>query len=197
MPDRLTDVEWYELLSERDAFKLTIRACAALEAEVDALATEMFRSPIPRGIKSIGSFNKRIRVAAAVGVVPPHLIAPMDKLWELRNDFAHGDILELTAEHVVPVEQSYRSIGLEDTPAAELLTLSTQPVHKLVVLLQLTRVMIQASAEIVRRERDDAMRNSVIRQAVISRLQASSIPSEEAVGTPTITQHNPPGEPHD
>jgi hypothetical protein len=54
VPDRLSPDEWTNLLGdERDTFKLTIRAWAALEAEIDASAEALFRVPMDGGMRSL------------------------------------------------------------------------------------------------------------------------------------------------
>jgi hypothetical protein len=184
--------QWLALLrTETDPFKLTIRGCAAIEADMDAYCDELFRSPMPDGMTSLGLFAKRLPVAAALGVVPANLVGPMKALWKVRNQFAHGDRTDLSERDLVDLRNAYASADYVTAEAKA--NLDRHPEWSLTYLLIATRAAIRGASEYLLRERDDAQRNAAIRMAIDERLRASAvgIPSQEALGIPAVTSDRP------
>jgi hypothetical protein len=183
MPELLSESEWFELLqNERDAFRLSIRGCAALEAQMNAACEELFRSPMPGGMKSLGPFVKRLQVAAAIGVVPAHIIDPLKKLWKLRNDFAHGDLTELTDARMEDVRKAFvqKEVAAEKLPSAFRFfakPVAGNAVLHLVMVLNLARTTIELATNELRAERD-AHQGSALREAIIAQLTKGPAPSE-------------------
>jgi hypothetical protein len=168
MPERLTDEQWDELLRlERDAFKLTIRGFAALEAEIDAGCDRLFVQPIEGGAKTIGSLAKRIAVASALGVIPAEALPLVRFLLRLRHNFAHGDAFDLTGAQANELRRL-----LFPAPSPETLRhLDLQPARETLALaLVVVRAGIQGSTEAIVRERDEAMHGLMVRRAIEARL---------------------------
>jgi hypothetical protein len=149
VPDRLSPGEWSTLLSdERDTFKLTIRAWAAIEAEIDASSEALFRVPMDGGMRSLGPITKRISVASALGVVPDVIAPALRALQKLRNDFAHGDIHELDDLRADALLQKLRETDVL-TGDLERLVEGESPLNKLRGVLLIVMGFVQRAGEFV------------------------------------------------
>jgi len=87
-----------ELIAEKDAFRLTVRAHAEIEQLVlMALQSVFVDSKLPDDLKHIG-FARSLSLAIALGLIPPELKQVVKSLTDLRNEFAHaGGPNELSA----------------------------------------------------------------------------------------------------
>lgn len=174
MPERLSDDEWARLLREEsDAFRLTIRAWAALEAEIDALTEQLFRAPIDGGMKGLGTIYKRISVASALGVVPRKLAPTLHEIRLLRNDFAHGDIEDIEeprADAIVKVMFESRFIPDE----LRLPIGKETPRRKLELTLTVLRSGIKASGNSHYQRQMEAEQALAVQRAVAEQVKRST-----------------------
>lgn len=141
---RLTREEYDAFVfGEDDAFRLAILGHAALEAEINAALDEAFENGMLPEIKSL-HFRARLALIIALGVVPlPHQAA-IGALATLRNKFAHGDVSELTPEHVRPLADTFGVIAGDNTQA---LLIRADPMLVLRMALVAGRVIIDASID--------------------------------------------------
>src|SRR5258708_4678525 len=96
MPDALDQDAFARLLNlEKDTFRLTVRGHAAIEGELDALIAEAFAFGMPDFLRRMG-VGRKVEVASGLGYLIPEFVDPMARLTKLRNEFAHGDLDELT-----------------------------------------------------------------------------------------------------
>jgi hypothetical protein len=173
MPERLSDDGWLRLLEEeQDAFRLTIRAWAALEAEIDALTEQLFRVPMQGGIKNLGSIWKRISVASALGVVPKELAPALDSLRQLRNDFAHGDVYDIDETRANSIIEAIYKSGY--TPEAlRPFVDRMSPRKKLELAFNILRAAIQAAGKLLYQWQRDARQSLAVKMAIQERLNQS------------------------
>ena len=144
MPERLTEDQWKALLRrERDTFKLTIRGCSALEAEIDAHCEALFRVPVRGGMGSFGQAGRKAVIAEALGVLPSGLAPTLRKLYEIRNDFAHGDLDELDQERADQLLRTLDQAKVVTPPLAGLLA-RARPRDKLQNVLRVLMLAVHA-----------------------------------------------------
>jgi hypothetical protein len=138
VPERLTDEEFSALLrEEKDVFRLIIRGWAAIEADLNAYAAEAFTYPLDVEFARLAGVRQRIAIAAALGVVPAALAPALNAIATLRNEFSHGDRVELTVERAASFREVFRE-WLSDGSYAVLE--QVPPIYTVVYALNVARV---------------------------------------------------------
>jgi hypothetical protein len=147
------------------------RGFAAIEADIDTFVEEAFALPLPGGVRGLGGFERRLAIAAALGVVPGPYVAAFKTLARVRHDFAHGNITELSEERARQLREAFRDITPEDVFA----TLEgTDPHYSLVFALVVTRLIVQKAAELSRERRQEIQRlreGDAIQRALRTRVE--------------------------
>jgi hypothetical protein len=170
VPDQFGDAKWNALIREPDTFKLAIRGFAAIEADIDAFIEEAFESPLPGGSRSLGGFDRRLRVAAALGLAPT-FVAPISALARIRHDFANGNIDVIDEARARALGRAYESALPPDAVAA---IEGLSPRNTLAAALIGARAMIRVSVEAVRIRRAELSRpaeGEAFRQAILNQLR--------------------------
>ena len=138
-------------MAEQDPFKLAIRCQSELEAMIDAAILDAFVGSKPKP-RELGPFDRRLRLAIAMGVIDSKLEGSLRALARLRNDFAHGTIEHLTLA---------RAKGLID-PALfpyeknEAVSKEKRPLTWLRSALYVAFLELSLSIELASREREEA-----------------------------------------
>lgn len=157
MPDQLSDEEFSALLQEEtDVFRLIIRGWAAIEADLNAFATEAFTYPLDAEFARLAGVRQRIAIAAALGVVPAALAPALNAIATLRNEFSHGDRIDLSPERAAHFREVFRD-WLSD--GAFRILEQVAPIYTVVYALNVARVGTRAAVGHVRERnaRDQAL----------------------------------------
>jgi hypothetical protein len=145
-----TRKEFAAILAERDSFKLAIRGQSALEDTVNAAIIDAFVGVKPK-LGELGSFDRRLKLAVALGIVGTELEKSLRALADLRNEFAHGKFEDLT------LVRARKSLDLARLPSEVQVVLEHAEARVwLKVALLFAHSELCASIEFAKREREEA-----------------------------------------
>jgi len=85
------------VVREQHVFKLAIRGHAAGEELIDATIAEAFRGGTPKELKRL-PFRSRLALLSALTYMNKDFAKALEALAEVRHDFAHGRLNDLTPE---------------------------------------------------------------------------------------------------
>jgi hypothetical protein len=170
VPEQLDDALWNELLLERDTFKLAIRGFAAIEGDIAASIDEAFEWPLPHGARGLGAFDKRLAVAAALGIVPQPFIAIIRAVAKLRHDFAHGNIDTLTPERSAELRGTLAQFEFLPADLQEYLEAMASH-YTLVYSLIICREVLHGALDLLRVRREDQQQLVALGLAIRQRLE--------------------------
>jgi hypothetical protein len=172
VPDQLTDEQFDELLLKQDPFKLAIRGQMAIEADLDAAIAEAFGGDVPREIRS-ARFGIRLALAVGLRIIPRDMKGLFERLANVRNDFAHGRVDDLTPQRARSLERELRVVIGEPirpnlSEALERLA-RTPPRVTLAVTLRTARHIVRVAADTRRRRQDEEQQIVAVHRALGSR----------------------------
>ena len=171
VPQQLNDEEWAKLLTEQDPFKLAIRGFAAIEADIAEAMKDAFPGKVPQEIRSTG-FTTRLALAVGLGIVPEQYQGGFKTLAKLRNDFAHDEIHDLTAQRAKALVGAWPS-NIFPKPVRDALA-EARPRLTLSTVLVAARGAIRVAARAREEERERrarAFQQSAIAEALRSRIE--------------------------
>lgn len=144
----------HDVVKERDVFKLAIRGHAAIEDAIDAAIAEGFGGTTPSELRRL-PFKTRLALLVALTPLPKSFVKPLDALAQLRHDFAHGRLNELSWERVNDVAKEFRSFLPEPMRGRfEKAAGTGNPIALLVACLLVADVFVEASAALARTKRE-------------------------------------------
>ena len=97
------------LAEEQDLFKLTILGHAAIEERIDAEMAEAFAGNTPTELKRLPLRN-RLALFGGLTQMPKKYMNAIATLTKLRNEFAHGQLQELTPERAQALKDGFRPL---------------------------------------------------------------------------------------
>ena len=167
LPDQLTDEAFNTLLrTETDPLRLIILGWAAVEADINAHATEAFEYPLGVPFARVGGVSQRIAIATALGVIPIRIADALNALATLRHEFAHGARHDLTPERAAQLRSKFGEwVNPEVHDALEHLA----PVYTVVYALNIARVGIQVAVEYMRTERARRIQSTTLADLIRQR----------------------------
>jgi len=178
MAEQLSDEEFSTLLREEtDVFRLIVRGWAAIEADLNAYATEAFSYPLDVEFARIAGVRQRIAIAAALGVVPAALAPALNALATLRNEFSHGDRVELTPERADVFREVFRD-WIAD--GAYHVLERVAPIYTVVYALNVARVGTRVAVGHVRLERERHARDNALASLLVDRARLLEQPQLSA-----------------
>jgi len=96
--------------SERDTFRLTIRGHALIDEGLDSLLADAFVDKKIPGFLKGPTFKRKLELGLALGLIPPSLKEPIDRLSALRDKMAHGRISEVSRTQALEVFASVTAV---------------------------------------------------------------------------------------
>lgn len=125
-----------ELLDEDDAFRLTVRAHAAIEQYIKmAIQSRFVDQKLPDEFKHLG-FTRTLTLAISLGLVPPEIKRLSSPFTKLRDAFVHGMISEVSPERAKQVFDACRPYlaetverQLEDAPPINYLRVAAATIY--------------------------------------------------------------------
>jgi hypothetical protein len=96
-----------------DIFRLAIRGHAVLEAKLGAAIAEGFRGDTPSEIQNL-PFRIRLALFKALTMLPDKYLDVIKAVARMRNNFAHGQIDELTSEQAAELAAVTRAASPPD-----------------------------------------------------------------------------------
>ena len=144
-----------EIVKEKDSFKLVILGFAAIESLIDAGIAEGFRGSTPPELRRL-PFRSRLALFVALTQLPKKYATAIGTLAQLRHDFAHGRVTDLTPERMQAVVDAFRPTLPEQQPALAEALDASKPRIALVTSLHMARAAVDVIAAVARgiRERE-------------------------------------------
>lgn len=88
----------FEILTERDPFRLIIRGYALIEQAVDDAINDAFPNGTPKELRR-PSVDARLALARALELITDEVSKAIAALADIRHQFAHKGVDEVTEEH--------------------------------------------------------------------------------------------------
>jgi hypothetical protein len=145
------DPAFEKLLKEPDMFKLAIRGHAAIEDLLERGIAEAFEGEAPAELRRL-PFRTRLALFAALVRLPDTYCRAIGLLAQLRHDFAHGRIEELTPQRAEELAAQLRPIG---PPAVAEFYDTGNPRVILVTGLTAAYIAADAAMELAEKRRHD------------------------------------------
>lgn len=141
-----------EVLKELDVFKLAIRGHAAIEDVIDATITEAFGGSTPNELRRL-PFRTRLALLVALTPLPKKYAKAIDALAQLRHDFAHGRLDELTSERANAIGDEFRATLPESM--GKQLDRASDPRGVLVLCVFSAHMAVEITRELARKRREE------------------------------------------
>jgi hypothetical protein len=145
--DSFSDDDFFTLVGGEDSFKLAILGLTAIEDEIEKALDNAFAGGFPSEIRG---FSLKLTLAVALGIVASEHGASLSALAKLRNQFAHGEIRELSKERASELASVCEVLLLqegEEPPAMMRQGLrESPPIWTLRVIMMASMTAIRSSA---------------------------------------------------
>ena len=100
-PDEDPSVE--EVLTDRDPFRLAIRGVALIDSLLMEATADAFRDGVPPELRRL-PLPARVGLARALELIPADLGSAILVLSQIRNQFAHSMMEDMTEEHALKLK---------------------------------------------------------------------------------------------
>jgi hypothetical protein len=143
-----------EVMKGTDLFKLAILGHAAIEELMDAAIAEAFGGQTPAELKRLG-FRTRLALLAALTQLPKKYQKALMALAQVRHDFAHGRIVDLTPERGQALADAFVPLLDEGRhpDVRKALTDTSRPRILLIASLAAARPIVEVAANLARVKR--------------------------------------------